>query len=107
MKKSELRQLIREVLKEELSKQTLNESENTFSEVLDISASEVDDLARDVFIDAEFESAYIADGHKVGAAVEQLIVDVISSEYPDVDLGNVPDRVSDALENMLDSGLLG
>ncbi len=104
MKKSELRQLIREVLKEELDRRSqLKES----AEVLDVAASEVDDLARDVFVDAEFEAAYEADGHIIGEAVEQLIVDVIASEYPNTDLGRVPERVSDALSNMLDSGLLG
>jgi hypothetical protein len=77
------------------------------SESLDVSASEVDDLARDVYADMEFEDAYRADGNTVGEAVEALIVEVISSEYPDIDLGNVPDRVSNALSNMLESGLLG
>ena len=77
------------------------------NEVLDVAASEVDDLARDVFLDSEFESAYKADNYTVGEAVEALIIDVISSEYPNADLGNVPERVSDALSNMLDSGLLG
>jgi hypothetical protein len=104
MKKSELRQLIREVLKEELeNRKQLKES----VDVLDVSASEVDDLAHDVFIDAEFDAAYKADGYTVGDAVNQLIVDVISYEYPNTDLGRVPERVSDALSNMLDSGLLG
>jgi hypothetical protein len=104
MTKSELKEMIREVLKEELSKRNqLKES----VEVLDVAASEVDDLARDVYIDDEFEKAYEADGHTVGEAVEALIVDVVASEYPNIELGYVPDRVRDALENMLDSGLLG
>ena len=88
----------------------------TFSEVdiyaetndhtLDVSASEVDDLARDVYIDPKFENAYRADGNTVGAAVEALIAEVIASEYSNVDLGAVPERVADALSNMLASGLL-
>lgn len=99
--KSELKNLIRETLREELA--SMKES----AEELDVSASEVDDLAKDVFIDAEFEDAYKADGNTIGEAVEALIVEVISSEYPNVDLGNVPDRVSNALSNMLETGLLG
>lgn len=104
MTKSELREMIREVLKEELYKRNqLKES----VEVLDVAASEVDDLARDVFIDDAFESAYMSDGYEVGEAVETLIVDVVASEYPDIELGYVPDRVRDALENMLADGTLG
>jgi hypothetical protein len=96
--------MIRECLREELnSRKRLKES----MDVLDVSASEVDDLARDVFIDVEFDAAYEADKYTVGEAVTALIVDVISSEYPNVDLGNVPERVSDALSNMLEAGLLG
>lgn len=147
--KTELKEMIREVLKEELSRASLKEhhypelepiecencgkivGEDEYrlhtdeydqeiivcpacaeileasSDVLDVSASEVDDLARDVYIDMEFEDAYRADGNTVGEAVNALIVEVISAEYPDVDLGNVPDRVSNALSNMLESGLLG
>jgi hypothetical protein len=102
--KSELREMVREALREELdSRKALKES----VDILDVSASEVDDLACDVYIDAEFKSAYEADGHTVGEAVETLIVDVISSEYPDIDLGNVPDRVASALTNMIEAGLLG
>ena len=99
--KNELKEMIREILREELA--SIKES----VEVLDVSASEVDDLARDVYIDAEFEDAYKADNYIVGEAVEALIVEVISSEYPEVDLGSVPERVSDALSNMLEAGLLG
>lgn len=102
--KSELKEMIREVLREELdTRSQLQESE----EVLDVAASEVDDLARDVFVDDEFDKAYKADGYTVGEAVEALIVDVVAYEYPDIDLGRVPERVSDALSNMLESGLLG
>lgn len=103
--KSELREMIRECLREELdNRKHLKESAD---EVLDVASSEVDDLARDVFIDDEFEKAYEADGHTVGEAVEALIVNVVASEYPDMDLGYVPDRVRDALENMIDMGILG
>jgi uncharacterized protein YkuJ len=99
--KSELKTMIRETLREELA--PIKESVET----LDVSASEVDDLARDVYIDAEFEDAYKADGYTVGEAVEALIVEVISSEYPNVDdLGSIPERVADALSNMLEAGLL-
>lgn len=98
--KNELKEMIRETLREELA--SIRESVDE----LDVSASEVDDLAKDVFIDAEFEDAYRADGNTVGEAVEALIVEVISSEYPDADLGSVPDRVSNALSNMLESRLL-
>lgn len=99
--KNDLKEIIKETLREELA--SIKEP----NEKLDVSASEVDDLACDVFIDAEFEDAYKADGHTVGEAVEALIVEVISSEYPEVDLGSVPGRVSDALSNMLDAGLFG
>lgn len=147
--KIELKEMIREVLKEELSRSALKEHhypelepiecENcgkivgedeyrlhtdeydqeiivcpecaeileTSSDVLDVSASEVDDLARDVYIDMEFEDAYRADGNTVGEAVRALIVEVISTEYPDADLGSVPERVANALNNMIESGLLG
>jgi hypothetical protein len=145
--KSELKTMIREVLREELSRNQLKEHHypelepiecencgrivgedeyrlhtNEYDEeiivcptcaellensTLDVSASEVDDLAKDVFIDAKFEDAYKADGYTVGEAVEALIVEVVSSEYPNVDLGSVPDRVSNALSNMLETGLLG
>ncbi len=102
--KSDLRELIREVIKEELNtRKYFKES----VDVLDVSASEVDDLARDVYVDTEFDTAYETDRHTVGEAVEALVVDVISSEYPNIDLGNVPDRVISALENMLETGLLG
>lgn len=103
--KTELKGMIREVLREELARKY--ELKESFDEVLDVSASEVDDLARDVYIDAEFEDAYRADGNTVGEAVEALIIEVISAEYPDTDLGSVPERVSNALSNMLESGLLG
>ena len=84
----------------------IDEHSMNHSEVLDVSASEVDDLAKDVYIDAEFEDAYKADGYTVGEAVEALIIEVVASEYPDVDLGRVPERVADALSNMLETGLL-
>ena len=67
----------------------------------------MDDLARDVFIDDAFEAAYMADGYTVGEAVDQLIVEVVSYEYPNTDLGRVPERVSDALANMIEAGILG
>lgn len=104
--KSELKELIKEALREELSsRKRLKEN---YVEVLDVSASEVDDLARDVYIDDEFVAAYATDGNTVGDAVSALVVDVIAYEYPDVeDFGEVPERVCNALENMLESGLLG
>ncbi len=76
------------------------------NEVLDVSASEVDDLARDVYVDDAFDTAYQADGNTIGNNVAQLVVDVLEYEYPDYDLGKVPDRVLDALRNMLEDGLL-
>lgn len=75
-------------------------------EVLDVSGSEVDDLARDVYIDNDFDAAYSADGNEVGSNVAALVVAVLEDEYPDYDLGKVPDRVLDALRNMLEDGLL-
>ena len=75
-------------------------------EVLDVSSSEVDDLARDVYLDDEFEAAYAADGNEVGSKVAELAVAVIEDEYPEIDLGNVPSRVLDSLRNMLEDGLL-
>lgn len=150
MKKSELRQMIREMLKEELSYKSrvnsrrLKESFDYLEkdtaqqiadildeygytgidaedvadalepllssfdeeEILDVSSSEVDDLARDVYVDDAFDAAYQADGNSVGSNVAQLVVDVLEHEYPDYDLGKVPDRVLDALRNMLQDGLL-
>jgi hypothetical protein len=101
--KSDLRELVREVIREELNtRKYFKESVN----VLDVSASEVDDLARDVYVDAEFDSAYETDRRTVGETVKALVVDVISSEYPNMDLGNVPDRVISALKNMLETGVL-
>ena len=87
--------------------EVLDESLKESVDVLDVSASEVDDLARDVFVDLEFEYAYAADGYVVGETVEALIIDVLSDEYPNTDLGSVPDRVASALENMIAAGLLG
>ena len=75
-------------------------------DVLDVSASEVDDLARDVLGDTEFEIAYDEDDNTVGTNVKTLVVDIISSEYPDIDLGSVPARVISALENMIEEGYL-
>lgn len=75
-------------------------------DVLDVSASEVDDLARDVLGDTEFNIAFDEDNNTVGTNVKTLVVDIISSEYPDVDLGSVPDRVISALENMIEEGYL-
>lgn len=102
--KNELKAMIKEALREELAIRT--SIKESFEE-LDVSASEVDDLARDVFVDKEFDAAYKADGYVVGEAVEALIVEVVASEYPNVDLGSVPERVSSALSNMLETGLLG
>ena len=108
--KSELKELIKEALREELdSRKRLKENyddQDEYDEVLDVSASEVDDLARDVYIDDKFEAAYKADGHTVGDAVYALVAEVVADEYPDIDLGAVPERVRDSLENMLESGLL-
>jgi hypothetical protein len=75
-------------------------------DVLDVSASEVDDIARDVLGDTEFEIAFDEDDNTVGTNVKALVVDIISSEYPDIDLGSVPDRVISALENMIEEGYL-
>lgn len=75
-------------------------------DVLDVSASEVDDIARDVLGDTEFEIAFDEDDNTVGTNVKTLVVDIISSEYPDIDLGSVPDRVISALENMIEEGYL-
>jgi hypothetical protein len=96
-----------DVVEKDRDYDVLDESLKEAADVLDVSASEVDNLARDVFVDFDFESAYAADGYVVGEAVETLIVDVLSDEYPNMVLGSVPDRVASALENMIATGLLG
>lgn len=65
---------------------------------LDVSASEVDDLARDVMLEDTFMTCLETNEKELRA----LIADVVHSEYPFYDdISKVSDRVYDALMNML------
>jgi hypothetical protein len=89
VKKSELRTLIRRILKEELSKipaKSLQEAADQGSDqrrrTTITKAGSVEDLASNIFESDKFQKAFAADGSVFNRKSEDFVTDVVISKFP-------------------------
>lgn len=83
MKKSELRSIIREVLREELAKAPkLTEAPEDRSRPNPVLSGGYEDIAFKIHQSDEFTKAFSADGSVIGDKVYALIKDTVISKYP-------------------------
>ena len=88
MKKSELRNLIREVLQEELAKaKVLTEAPvdiapGKYSKLNPVHRGGYEDLAFKIYQSDEFTKAFKADGNSIGDKVYTIIKDTAITQYP-------------------------